>query len=319
MFRHRLWILSVAIVAGSAIAADPPDRPHPPADAPDSGDKRTGQNLSPLSGLFGERSELLTRGNGMRMGRFDRNGNFIPNAGSTGLHQPPQSGPFGAVLPVNEVTRENRAVYEHRSGRLIRGTLVTNPKGVFVPEIGSTLLDLKKDYVIEKADRRVYNLRETVRPSPVAPNPPEVGQPAGWKLMPFREAYPKDPKRANPWFARVIGEVMELGHLSDEGEFMPDYGLPVFPYVKSKDWAILNDHFQDGTQRSMYYTLPKDGKDSEDVYEYRSGRLIKGTLHKTGNFVPEIGSKVLDFKDYDPSLAKGNRIYNLPGVLRKAK
>jgi hypothetical protein len=41
-------------------------------------------------------------------------------------------------------------------------------------------------------------------------------------------------------------------------------------------------------------------------------------LQKTGNFVPELGSTIIDFKDYDP-IADRRRIYNLPGVLRSAK
>lgn len=42
-------------------------------------------------------------------------------------------------------------------------------------------------------------------------------------------------------------------------------------------------------------------------------------LQKNGNFAPEIGSKVIDFKDYDPSPPRKRRIYNLPGVLRKVE
>src|SRR5262249_33357830 len=34
------------------------------------------------------------------------------------------------------------------------------------------------------------------------------------------------------------------------------------------------------------------------AYEYRSGRLIKGVIRADGNFVPDIGSKVILFKDY---------------------
>ncbi len=197
------------------------------------------------------------------------------------------------------------------------GTLTANPRGVFVPEIGSTVLDLKKDYDVKTADRAVYNLRATQRRSPLTDAPPAAGVPAGWLLWRFREAYADSPELRDPWFIRVIGDVMEFGHLSNQGEFVPDYGLPALPFVKPKGGDDLQDLFRDGTQRSMYYTLPRDGKDTEEVYEYRSGRLIKGTLQKTGNFVPELGSKVLDFKDFNP-LASW-RIYNLPGVLRPVK
>jgi hypothetical protein len=47
-------------------------------------------------------------------------------------------------------------------------------------------------------------------------------------------------------------------------------------------------------------------------YEFRSGRLILGETLEDGRFVPEIGSEVIDFKDYKYS-PSAIRIYNLPG------
>jgi len=269
-----------------------------------------------FQGLLGETSYLLLRGKMQRMGQFDADGNFLPYAEITRMN--------GALFaPPNAVSVNGTGqslVYEHRSGGLIRGIILRDPRGVFVPELGSTIIDLKKDFDTNKPDRLVYNLwAETFGKVAVrrGPDPPKAGVPAGWKLVPFREAYPQTPENQNPWFARVIGPVMELGHLSAEGEFVPDYGLPVFPNVKVGSADDLRDLLRDGTQRSMYFTLPKDGKDTEDVYEFRSGRLIKGTLQKTGNFVPELGSKIMDFKDYDPLGRR--RIYNLPGVLRRVE
>jgi hypothetical protein len=52
----------------------------------------------------------------------------------------------------------------------------------------------------------------------------------------------------------------------------------------------------------------------EPVYEYRSGRLIKGELNADGNVVPEVGSKVIRFEDYRYST--GVRIWNLPGYFK---
>jgi hypothetical protein len=48
------------------------------------------------------------------------------------------------------------------------------------------------------------------------------------------------------------------------------------------------------------------------AYEYRSGRLIRGELNASGDFVPEVGRLVTAFKDYryGPGAV---RIYNLPG------
>jgi len=54
----------------------------------------------------------------------------------------------------------------------------------------------------------------------------------------------------------------------------------------------------------------------KNVYEFRSGRLIKGELDAKGYFIPEIGSKVIDFKDYHYR-KDGPRIWNLPGRFEK--
>src|SRR5205823_14564030 len=59
-------------------------------------------------------------------------------------------------------------------------------------------------------------------------------------------------------------------------------------------------------------TLNRRVPDGEPVYEYRSGRLIKGILDAQGNFVPDLGSKVIDFRDYRYN-ERAIRIYNLPG------
>lgn len=313
MLRFRSGLLWAAIAVGSATAADPPTQPPPPR----GGGLRSSPNV-----FGGPPYDVLLRGDRYRLGRFDADGNFVPEA----KFPPSSTGMFHGIIPfiwANTPSRDNRSAYEHRSGRLISGTLVRRPQGVFVPEIGSTILDLKKDYDPKKADRRIYNMPEALRVSPLAPDPPKAGQPLGWRLVPFREAFAHSPEKADPWFARVIGEVMELGHLSDEGEFVPDYGLPVFPFVRVKDSDIIRD----GSGRTMYYTLPlplsrrrlshrgETEDDPEVVFEYRSGRLIKGALHKTGNFVPELGSKVLDVKEYDPM--RDRRIYNLPGLFRR--
>lgn len=287
---------------------------------------------------------LLFRGDHYRFGQFDPNGNFIPEAllppYKVAPYFPPNFIPPGLSQPLEShlasAVGANVPTYEHRSGRLIPGT--ATPKG-FVPDINSKVLDLKGfdlrhpeheqrgiwngllSLMDEDAAKALLELwqkqypggRPASPPKPPEPSPPKAGIPDGCEFRLYREYM-----KSEPWFARVIGDVMELGHLNDQGDFVPDYGLPVFPYVDVKEPNVLRD----GSGRTIYYTLPGGGtqdlwknKDSEEVYEYRSGRLIKGTLQKTGNFVPELGSKVLDFKDYNPN--ERRRIYNLPGVLRK--
>lgn len=263
--------------------------------------------------------ELMIRGDRSRFGHFDADGNFIPESTHDSF---PPGGPRGGPYSfrfTNHIQGPG-PIGEHRSGRLIIGSMV---KGVFVPEIGSKILDISKEFDVKKPDRIVYNLWETVpafwteerkkqfpNGLPKDPVPPPAGTPAGWKLLPLWEA---TPGKRDLWHVRVIGNVAEFGHLDNTGEFIPDYGLPIV----SRDGLLGTVKFHPaGVPR--YYTLPLlhgPKNESEQVYEFRSGRLIKGALHSSGNFVPELGSKVMDFKDYEPDLPR--RIYNLPGTLKK--
>jgi hypothetical protein len=51
------------------------------------------------------------------------------------------------------------------------------------------------------------------------------------------------------------------------------------------------------------------------VYEFRSGRLILGTMRPGGEFVPEAGSTVRPFEDYQ--YGRDYVIWNLPGFFQK--
>ena len=268
---------------------------------------------------------MVMRGEHTWLGDFDKDGNFIRDPHFPANYY--RNGGSVVHRGVIAIYGRQMPVCEHRSGRLIRGTSVDKPLSVFVPEIGSTVTDLAK-FDLKNPDRIVWNLVETGPafwteerkkqlgyPPPKGAVPPKAGTPAGFEFTLFREL--AHDKKA-PAVARVIGEVMEVGRLSDEGEFVPDPDLPLFPRTVA---AHTHPPVYAANTFNFYYTLPRpkteleERPQQEDVYEYRSGRLIQGALHKTGNFVPELGSKVLDFKDYDPLGRR--RIYNLPGVLRK--
>jgi hypothetical protein len=69
------------------------------------------------------------------------------------------------------------------------------------------------------------------------------------------------------------------------------------PFTSAPTFRILN--------------YPKNGL-SECVYEFRSGRLIRGVLVANGDFVPETGAKVITLNEYVFGI-DAHRIYNLPG------
>lgn len=104
--------------------------------------------------------------------------------------------------------------------------------------------------------------------------------------------------------ALVRGYRFWLGHLNPDGDFVPDFDNPTAGFrIK---------HVPAGLPAFTY--LNKPSRDGEPVYEYRSGRLIKGVLWEDGTFVPEIGSQVIGLKEYRPGTG-WPRIYNLPGRL----
>lgn len=285
------------------------------------GSPTTDKALWPTSLGGGKPFELLIRGDRSRFGRYDADGNFIPEPFHESM---PPGGPISGIIAfrfTNHV-RGPLAVAEHRSGRLLLGTMI---KGIFVPELRSRVLDMTKDFDVKNPARIIYNLHDDAAAKfwtekqrkefpgglPKVEEPPEAGAPVGWSVVEFRDVALDMKDR---WQIRVIGEVAEFGDLDERGEFIPDYGLPI---VKRDGLLGSQVNRPDLPLPRRYYTLPADGAKTEEVYEFRSGRLIKGTLHKTGNFVPEIGSTILNFKDYDPYSRR--RIYNLPGVLRKVE
>jgi hypothetical protein len=107
----------------------------------------------------------------------------------------------------------------------------------------------------------------------------------------------KDTKR---WVGIVRGDKQLLGYLDDAGNFTPNAqyqrGQPLFsaPVHSRLNWP---------------------GSVGKKVYEFRSGALIRGELTEDGDFVPEIGAKVIAFSDYKFSPAE-RPIWNLPGYFR---
>jgi hypothetical protein len=254
-------------------------------------------------------------------GHVDAAGTFIADRG-LGVYRRGQA--YSGLPPHASLNLPHKyphePVYEYRSGRLVPGKLDNH--GIFFPDVGDTVNDFQ-DYRVVPSARRIFNLpglflengkKGTAPPKYVLParvDPPvPTGVPAGYDYQPFSRLAEEAPL---PWVARVWHEQMELGHLSDQGDFVPDYGLPPYPLTKPAKQVVDRLTHQPAP---WTYNLPVEGADREHVYEYRTGRLLKGVLLRNGTFVPELNSRVLDFKEYVPG-AQALRIYNLPGRLTK--
>ena len=108
-------------------------------------------------------------------------------------------------------------------------------------------------------------------------------------------------KDTNRYVALMHGERFSIGKLDGSGNFDPDprfHNLDIHGSLSScPPYKLLNPR-------------------KERAYEYRSGRLILGEFDEKGDFVPEVNSKISEFKDY--RYAEGGlRIYNLPGYYLK--
>jgi hypothetical protein len=94
-----------------------------------------------------------------------------------------------------------------------------------------------------------------------------------------------------------------FGKLDDAGNFVQEFKRSASKGGSEPESVQLNTNYQ-GTPQT--------------VYEYRSGRLIKGELTPQGDFVPELGSKVIRFEDYKYR-PDGVIIWNLPGYFKKVE
>ncbi len=104
------------------------------------------------------------------------------------------------------------------------------------------------------------------------------------------------------WVVMQRAGVAYWGRLDAAGNFLHDAGRTSVP----KDAM-----HKSGLPEARELNFPRGGE-QETVYEYRSGRLIKGVLDKDGEFIPELKSKAVLLRDYKYH-PKALRIYNLPG------
>ena len=95
------------------------------------------------------------------------------------------------------------------------------------------------------------------------------------------------------------------GRLNNTGAFVPDRYNPVVLPSPVQHWMVAANDPNDNPKQPPHLQ-------SEEVYEYRSGALIRGRLRYPGAFVPIPGDRVLWIDDYSPG-AMIPRIYNLPG------
>ncbi|MGL4423910.1 MAG: hypothetical protein ACRCZF_24860, partial [Gemmataceae bacterium] len=240
-----------------------------------------------------------------RDGRIDQNGNFVPYI-DTKLRSTwyVWGGAGRDIYTVNEGHESDtfRECYEHRSEAVILGTwgAVTQSR-VFVPKEGSVITRFKDVLKDNHSGRMIYNFsqRTLIGDTKLLPQDDirvnitkkadPIGPPPGYEFLSFEKYDAQIDVVSERRFVRVIGGVCEIGQLDGNGEFVPDYGLPVMEFgpptkiaadlrhlrlwIPPKDKERIRN-FGDKTDYPNYtYTLPLYGEKSEQCYEYRSGRL----------------------------------------------
>ena len=106
-------------------------------------------------------------------------------------------------------------------------------------------------------------------------------------------------ENTNRWVVIIRGEWQLIGKLDKNGDFIQDK-----KYKKGQ-----------GGSRPSSVLINSSGhaSKSKKVYEFRSGALIPGEIQPDGQFVPQVGGKIIPFKDYNYS-PTATPIWNLPGV-----
>jgi hypothetical protein len=113
----------------------------------------------------------------------------------------------------------------------------------------------------------------------------------------------------------------------DDYEFVPDTdrrfafyrnGFVMVGKLDARGNFIQEKRYRSDSVPEILGCTPVRYEESTKVYEFRSGRLIKGGMLPTGVFVPEGGSKVTAFSDYryGPGAMP---IWNLPGYFKRAE
>ena len=131
---------------------------------------------------------------------------------------------------------------------------------------------------------------------------------AGGLLMPYSPVFPDPPKEryvfvenTNRWVGVIRGEWHLIGKLDTNGDFVHQLKLQA-----GQPWSA-------GIPAHGIINSSGDARKAKKVYEFRSGVLIPGEIQPDGRFVPEVGGKIIPFKDYEYS-PTATPIWNLPGV-----
>jgi hypothetical protein len=106
------------------------------------------------------------------------------------------------------------------------------------------------------------------------------------------------------WVGLIRGEAYLIGKLDKNGDFTSEMKLR--PDSASSAGVPVHG------------LLNGSNMVEKKVYEFRSGVLVPGEIRKDGNFVPEVGGKIIAFADYTYT-PDATPIWNLPGGFRPEK
>lgn len=242
------------------------------------------------------------------VGRIDKDGNIEPDW--TTLRNPDTVATGGAVNHFVNKYNDNELLYEYRSGYLI--PMRYHPMHGLQPVVGNIIISFNA-YVYSPFARRIYNLpgrfvlmkindinssfKQLIqKPHPIASSSPET---IAEQLHPDPHVFEFDLAIR---YRHSIGDCSFLGTLDNKGQFVPDLT------TANSTFGLIG-----GPSKLIEAKTP-----NEKVYEYRTGILVPMYINDKNKLIPEVGGKIIDFKDYQYS-PTARRIYNLPGrfVLKK--
>jgi hypothetical protein len=238
-------------------------------------------------------------------GHIDSDGSFVPDLSSL-----PRNGDFDkqarGVFDLVDGIPLNSRVYEFRCHVLV--PMIKDPGRGLIPVIGGDIIHLSS-YRYSPSAPRIYNLpgvfvlRHGAIDSFAWPTVTRLHKPELRMAEKQPDAAPSvlaseylyEPV-AGLRVRHHVGQWPCVGTLDSKGNFIPDL-------------TTLNSTFGSigGPRLLIEPKIP-----NETVYEFRSGILIPMIIDVKGRLVPEVGGRIIDFKDYR-FLPSGRRVYNLPG------
>lgn len=108
------------------------------------------------------------------------------------------------------------------------------------------------------------------------------------------------------------GSYILIGFLDEDGDFVTEKTITLKAKGRPPGQIEQTGGFEASQQFQKLTYINQPRVPGEDVYEYRTGKLVPGQLSRNFKFIPDLDGQIIEFGEY-VYREKARRIYNLPG------